>query len=213
MIKVAIVEDDKIIRQSLQMIIDGTEGFRCVGVYSNAESFLEEVRRIKPEVALMDIHLKNGMSGIEATRILRKHDDRLVILMQTVYEDDSTIFDALCAGANGYLLKKTSPARLLDSIREAIEGGAPMSPSIAKKVVAHFQRNNSSVLNTEATRLSERELDVLRLIADGKPYKQASELLSISIPTVRFHMGNIYKKLHATSQSEAIAKAVRRGLI
>lgn len=161
----------------------------------------------------MDIHLKNSMSGIEATRILRKAYSRLVILIQTVYEDDNTIFDALCAGANGYLLKKTSPARLIDSIREAVEGGAPMSPAIAKKVVAHFQQNNIVSQNSEDARLSDRELDVLRLIADGRPYKQASELLSVSVPTIRFHMGNIYKKLHATSQSEAIAKAIRRGLI
>ncbi|HMV25823.1 MAG TPA: response regulator transcription factor, partial [bacterium] len=141
MIKVAVVEDDKIIRQSLQIIIDGTDGFRCIGAYPNAESFIDDVQRLKPEVVLMDIHLKNSMSGIEATRILRKAYSRLVILIQTVYEDDNTIFDALCAGANGYLLKKTSPARLIDSIREAVEGGAPMSPAIAKKVVAHFQQN------------------------------------------------------------------------
>ncbi|HMW32934.1 MAG TPA: response regulator transcription factor [bacterium] len=213
MIKVAVVEDDKIIRQSLQIIIDGTDGFRCIGAYPNAESFIDDVQRLKPEVVLMDIHLKNSMSGIEATRILRKAYSRLVILIQTVYEDDNTIFDALCAGANGYLLKKTSPARLIDSIREAVEGGAPMSPAIAKKVVAHFQQNNIVSQNSEDARLSDRELDVLRLIADGRPYKQASELLSVSVPTIRFHMGNIYKKLHATSQSEAIAKAIRRGLI
>ncbi|HNB55716.1 MAG TPA: response regulator transcription factor [bacterium] len=213
MIKVAVVEDDKIIRQSLQIIIDGTDGFRCIGAYPNAESFIDDVQRLKPEVVLMVIHLKNSMSGIEATRILRKAYSRLVILIQTVYEDDNTIFDALCAGANGYLLKKTSPARLIDSIREAVEGGAPMSPAIAKKVVAHFQQNNIVSQNSEDARLSDRELDVLRLIADGRPYKQASELLSVSVPTIRFHMGNIYKKLHATSQSEAIAKAIRRGLI
>ncbi len=211
MIHVSIVEDDKIIRQSLQMIIDGTDGLKCIGTYEKCEFLLKDIQQKKPDVILMDIHLKGGISGIEATREIRRDFQNIVILMQTIYEEDNKIFDALCAGANGYLLKKTSPAKLIEAIKEGAEGGAPMSPSIAKKVVAHFQLMRKPPDND--SRLSDRELDVLKLIADGKPYKQAADILSISVPTIRFHMGNIYKKLHATSQSEAVAKALRKGLI
>ena len=210
MIKVSIVEDDKIIRQSLHLIIDGTEGLKCLAEYERCESLLQEIKEKKPDVILMDIHLKGGMSGIEATREVRKTFPEIVILMQTIYEEDHKIFDALCAGANGYLLKKTSPTKLIEAIKDGVEGGAPMSPAIAKKVVEYFKQ---SPRKTDDAHLSDREIEVLKLIADGKPYKAAADHLAISVPTIRFHMGNIYKKLHATSQSEAVAKAMRKGIL
>ncbi|MBX7150371.1 response regulator transcription factor [bacterium] len=212
MIKVAVVEDDKIIRQGLHLILDSTEGFKCVGAYERCEALLKELNVRKPEIVLMDIHLAGGMSGIEGVKKIKAVTPNIIVIMQTVYEESETIFDALCAGASGYLLKKTSPARMLEALKEAQEGGAPMSPSIAKKVVDHFQRQSVPSNNEDAS-LTEREKSILKLMESGKPYKLIADELSISVPTVRFHVGNIYKKLHATSQSEAISKAVRKGLI
>ncbi|MCB0832241.1 MAG: response regulator transcription factor [Bacteroidetes bacterium] len=212
MIRVAIVEDDKIVRQGLHLIIDSQQEFKCVGAFERCEALLKEVASLRPDVILMDINLKGGMSGIEGVKGVKKSCPSCVVIMQTVYEEDSKIFDALCSGASGYLLKKTSPSRLLEAIGEAVNGGAPMSPSIAKKVVEYFKRQDPPTAEKEIS-LSEREKEVLRLMEAGKPYKVIADDLHISIPTVRFHMGNIYKKLHASSQSEAVAKAVRKGLI
>ncbi len=211
MIRVAIVEDDAIVRQSLTVILDATEGFRCVGAYPTCEEFLASYARNKPDVTLMDIQIKGGMSGIDGVRKLRALDASAIVLMQTVFQEDDKIFDALCAGASGYLLKKTSPARLLEAIAEAREGGSPMSPGVARKVIDHFRASKSPA--DESVTLSDREKEVLRQLESGKPYKAVAEELHISVPTVRFHMGNIYRKLHASSQSEAISKAVRKGLI
>lgn len=212
MIKLAIVEDDRIIRQGLQVILDGTEGFKCVGAFDRCETLLREIQTIRPDAVLMDIHLKGGMSGIQGTKEIKTRLPDCVVLIQTVYDEDDKIFDALCAGASGYLLKKTPPARLLTAIQEAMDGGAPMTPTIARRVVDHF-RSVATPTHEETTTLTERERDVLRLLENGQPYKRIAETLHISVPTVRFHMGNIYRKLQASSQSEAISKAVRKKLI
>ncbi len=205
-IHVAIVEDDAEIRQLLQLIIDGSPGFSCGLVCETAEDALEALPRYRPDLVLMDIHLP-GMSGIAAVLRLREVMPELDILMLTVQEDDESVFDSLCAGANGYLLKETPPVELLAAIKEARAGGAPMSGRIARKVVGSFRRKKPG----EA--LSERETEVLDLLCDGQNYRHISEALFISANTVKAHIKAIYKKLHVHNRAEAVKRAIREGWI
>ncbi len=211
MITVSIVEDNKIIREGLAALINGTEGFSCIGSYPDCESALSSQKIFSTDVILMDIGLP-GMSGIEGVRKIIEKNPDANILMLTVYEDNNQIFDALCSGACGYLVKKTPPAQLLEAIREASEGGSPMSSTIARKVVAAFQQIKPHLINTQST-LSEREKEVLSGLSKGKSYKEIGDTLFISVDTVRHHIRNIYSKLKVHSQSEAVAKAIRKGLI
>lgn len=212
MIKVAITEDNNTIREGLAALINGTPGYSCVGSYADCESLLSKLSTLNVDVVLMDIGLP-GMSGIEGIARAKKIKPDLNILMLTVYEDSQSVFKALCAGACGFLVKKTPPSRLLEAIKDAYDGGAPMSSLIARQVITVFQQTQGKALEESETELSAREKEVLTSLADGNNYQEIAERLFISVDTVRHHIKNIYKKLHVHSQSEAVAKAIRRGLI
>lgn len=205
MITVAIVEDDGDIRESLALLINGTPGFSCINTYSDCETALDGIVEDPPDVVLMDVGLP-GMSGIEGIRLLKErlHEINLVVL--TVHDESKLVFDALCAGACGYLLKDTPPAKLLEAIRETDEGGAPMSTQIARMVVGSFRTNPH-------TALTQRETEVLEQLCKGKSYKMIADTLFISEETVRRHIKHIYKKLQVGSKSEAVAKALKEKLV
>lgn len=209
-IKIALVEDQRQTREGLATLISGTPGYRMTGSFGSMEEALAEIEREKPDIALCDIGLP-GMSGIEGVRKLRARLPALQILMLTVFADNDHVFEAICAGASGYLLKDTPPMRLIEAIRELFEGGAPMSPEIARKVVTMFSRVAPPA--EVGHRLSPRELDILKLLAQGHSYKTAAKALAISIDTVRFHVRNIYAKLHVHSKSEAVILALRQGIV
>lgn len=209
-IKVAFVEDQRQTREGLAALVGGTPGFRVVGSFASMEEALAKIPWEVPDVVLADIQLP-GISGIEGVRRIKERYPAMPILMLTVYDDNDSVFEAVCAGACGYLLKDTPPAKLLDAIRELGDGGAPMTPGIARKVVAMFQRVAAPRL--EEHRLSPRELDVLKLLADGHSYKTAAAALGLGIDTVRYHVRHIYEKLHVHSKSEAVLKALRGGLL
>lgn len=205
MLRVILIEDDPDVREMLSLIINDTEGFSCLRSFANCESALPLIEKETPDVVLMDIDLP-GMSGIEGVRRLKGTLPHLDIIMLTVQEDDDSVFNSLCAGASGYLLKSTSPARILKSISEVANGGAPMSSSVARKVVTSFKPQSPSPL-------SPRETEVLRMLCEGQNYKAVSEALFISGHTVRMHIKNIYKKLHVHSRGEAVKKAVHNRFI
>lgn len=211
LIKIIIVEDNKTIRDGLTMLINATDGLQCVRNYSNCEDMLVELTQVNPDLILMDIGLP-GMSGIDGIKRVKMILPDILIIMLSVYEDDDNIFNALCAGACGYLIKKTPPARLIEAIHEAYNGGSPMTANIARKVVSYFNNNVSRTPDPESN-LSERELEVLTNLAKGNSYKIIADTVCISLDTVRYHIRNIYKKLQVHSQSEAVAKAMRSGWI
>jgi DNA-binding NarL/FixJ family response regulator len=212
MISVVVVEDNDTIREGLKILIDGTEGYSCIGAYSRCETMLKSLKKTAPDVLLMDIGLP-GMSGIEGIKQAKVMLPDLNILVLTVYEENDLVFDALCAGACGYLVKKTPPSRLLEAISEAFKGGAPMSSHIARKVIDFFQGKKPSSQSEEQNILTPREKEILSGLVEGNSFKAIADSLFISIETVRFHFRNIYKKLHVHSQSEAVAKAIKEGLI
>lgn len=212
MIKVAIVEDNNVIREGLSALISGTDGYKSVGVYNTCEKFLSDLDTISVDVVLMDIGLP-GLSGIDGIREAKAQRPDINFLMLTVYEESNVVFEALCAGACGYLVKKTPPIRLLEAIKDVYEGGSPMSSHIARKVITLFQRKPPEENEKNDSGLSVREKEVLTLLADGNNYQEIADSLFISIDTVRHHIRNIYKKLHVHSQSQAVAKAIRKGLI
>ena len=209
-IKVAIIEDRREIRDGLAMLIGGTEGFKCTGVYRSMEDALPRIGGDLPDVVLCDIGLP-GMSGIEGMRVLKERFPNLLLLMLTIYDDDEKIFAALCAGACGYLLKKTPPSKLLDGLREAVEGGSPMSPEVARRVIALFR----DIRPPERAdyELTPHETRLLKLLVEGHNYKTAALELNVSINTISFHMRHIYEKLQVHSKSEAVAKALRDRLV
>lgn len=209
-IKVAIIEDLREIREGLAMLIDMTDGFRCTGRYGSVEQAIAGIGRDLPDVLLSDIGLP-GMNGIEGVRIFKEKYPNLVVLMLSVYDDDERVFDALCAGACGYLLKKTPPARLIESLNEAVAGGAPMSPEVARRVVTLF-RDFRPPKHADYD-LTPHEMRLLKLLVEGHNYKTAAFELNVSVNTVSFHLKKIYEKLQVHSKSEAVAKALRDGLI
>ena len=209
-IRVAIVEDVRPLRDGFRMLIDGTEGFHCTGSFRSMEEALEKIKFDVPNVLLADIGLP-GMNGIDGVRLLKQSFPSLTVLMLTIYDDDDRIFDALCAGACGYLLKKTPPARLLESIREAADGGAPMTPEIARRVVRLFRQVRPP--EKADYNLTPHELRLLKLLVDGHNYKTAATELKVSVNTVCFHIKQIYEKLQVYSKSEAVAKALRNRLV
>ena len=211
MIKVVVVEDNNSIREGLKILIDGTEDYSCIASFSECETMLKNIKKLNPDVLLMDIGLP-GMNGIEGIKKVKVIFPELAILILTIYEENDLIFDALCAGACGYLVKKTPPSKLLEAIREAHEGGAPMSSHIARKVIDFFQKKPVSSQKSNYD-LTPREKEILTGLVEGHNFKAIADSLFISIETVRFHFRNIYKKLHVHSQSEAVAKAIKEGLI
>jgi DNA-binding NarL/FixJ family response regulator len=208
MITVSIVDDESQLRQSIVTFINGSPGFRCLSAYGSAEAALQGLAAERPDVVLMDIHMA-GMNGIECVARLKEIRPELQIVMLTVYEDTEQIFRALAAGASGYLLKRLNPDKLLAAIREVHDGGSPMSHSIARKVVASFQK--ASPIGPESPALlSPREQMVLDCLAKGLAYKQIADQLSISVTTIRSYLRRIYEKLHVQSRSEAVARYLRR---
>lgn len=206
MISVSIIDDEKELRESIATFINGSPGFRCVSAYGSADIALQRVPADKPDVVLMDINMP-GMNGIECVERLKSSMPNVQIVMLTVYEDTDQIFRALAAGATGYLLKRSSPSKLLQAIREVQAGGSPMSNSIARKVVASFQKVKKT--DEKQPHLSPREQAVLDCLAKGLTYKQIADQLEISIDTIRTHLRRVYEKLHVQSRTEAVAKYLR----
>jgi len=202
MIAVSIVEDIKDVRDSLQRIIGSADGFLCLSAYSNAEEALIELPTLNPDIVLMDINLP-GMNGIECIKKVKAVCPQIQFMMFTIYEDSEQVFDALAAGASGYLLKKTPKEKILEALKELYEGGSPMSAHIARKVVSHFQKEKQVI--DSGTELSQREKEVLVLLAEGLSYKMIADRLGLSFHTVNTHTKNIYEKLHVASLGEAIA--------
>jgi DNA-binding NarL/FixJ family response regulator len=209
-IRVAIIEDERDIRESLSVLVNGTPGYSCTGSYRTIEEALDRIGLQLPDVVLSDIGLP-GRSGIEGVKLLKGRHPQLLVLMLTVYDDDERIFEAMCAGACGYLLKKTPPARLLESLREAVQGGAPMSPEVARRVVALFREIRPP--DRADYQLTPHETRLLKLFVDGHNYKTAAVELDVSVNTVNFHVRRIYEKLQVHSRSEAVAKALRNRLV
>lgn len=207
-IYVAIVDDDDKVRESLSWLIDSSRGFKCVGQYSGCSEALKGIEDDLPDVVLMDIEMPT-LSGIECVERLKTEFPDLKILMLTNHSDDDHVFDSLRAGAVGYLLKNSEITKICESIREAHEGGAPMSSEVAKKVLAYFHKQNNEKYSSS---LSQRESEVLKALTEGLSDKAIADRLFISIPTVRFHLKNIYAKLHVNSRSEAVIKAMREKL-
>jgi DNA-binding NarL/FixJ family response regulator len=202
MITVAIVDDNKDLREGLQITLKTHDDeFRCVGAFADTEEALEKLPDIRPHVVLMDIHLP-GRSGIEGVRRLKQKMPEINVIMLTVFAEDKTVFDSLCAGACGYITKNASPEQIMDAIRDVQLGGAPMSPRIARMVVSSFNNFTTSAL-------TEREQEILSHLSKGKSYKMTADELCISHDTVRFHIKNIYKKLEVHSLQEAFAKVKR----
>ncbi len=209
-IRVAIVEDDRIAREGLRMLVDGTPGYRCDAAFGSLEAALAARGGEPPDVVLLDIKLP-GRTGSEGVGALRERWPRAAILMLTALTDEDKVFESLCNGAVGYLLKSTPPARILEAVREARDGGAPMSPEIARKVVELFRLHPPPVALEES--LTPQELHLLRLVAEGCSYQVAGDQLGISINTVRNYIRNIYEKLQVHTKSAAVSKAMRAGLL
>jgi DNA-binding NarL/FixJ family response regulator len=209
-ITVAIIEDDRLIREGLCTLINGTNGYCCTGAFRSMEEALARPWSEIPMAGLVDIGLP-GMSGVEGLPVLREKYPDVAFLMLTIYDDDERIFDALCAGACGYLLKKTPPDKLLQSLAEVLAGGAPMSPEIARRVLRLFREIRPA--ETADARLTPHELRLLKLLVEGHNYQSAAAELGVSFSTINFHMQNIYGKLQVHSKSEAVAKALRQRLV
>ena len=209
-IKVALIEDQQVLREGLAFLIDGTDGFRCTGSFGSVEQAFRRISDDVPQVVLMDIGLP-GMSGIEGIRLLKDRWPELLCITLTVYEDDEKIFDALCAGASGYLLKRSPPARLVESLREVVSGGAPMSPEVASRVISLFKHIRPP--ERADYHLTPHELRLLKMLVEGHTYKTAAAELGSSINTIGTHMQSIYRKLQVHSKSEAVVKALRNGLV
>ena len=208
-VRVAIVDDDRGAREGLAFLIGATAGYRCVGTFESMEDALS-AQAETPDVVLLDIHLP-GMSGIEGVRLLRQKHPTAEIVMLTVYDDEPRVFAAICAGASGYLLKNTPPSRLLEAVRDVHSGGAPMSPEIARSVVRLFRQTMPAPDRSYA--LTPQEVRLLGLLAQGHSYRSAGEQLHVTENTIRNYIRSIYDKLHVHSKSEAVTKALRRGII
>ncbi|MGH9163501.1 MAG: response regulator [Vicinamibacteraceae bacterium] len=209
-IKVVVIEDQPEIRDGLCVLINGAAGFDCTATFESMEDALPSLARPQADVALVDIGLP-GMSGIDGIRELRKRYPEMQVMMLTIYDDDRRIFDAMCAGACGYLLKNTPPGRLLECVREVANGGAPMSPEVARKVLALFRDIRPPRQVDYALTPHERRL--LGMLVEGHNYKTAAAELGVSVNTISFHMRRIYEKLEVHSKSEAVAKALRHRLV
>lgn len=210
MIRVAIIEDQRDIREGLCELIGGIEGFRCCATFACMEQVWPAIAANPPEVALVDIGLP-GTSGIEGIRLLKRRYPGVISVVLTVFDDDRSIFEAICAGASGYLLKRTPPARLIDGIREVAAGGAPMSPEVASRVLALFRQVRPAPPSD--CYLTPHEQRLLKLLVDGHNYKTAAVELGVTVNTISFHMRRIYEKLHVHSKSEAVAKALRNQIV
>jgi DNA-binding NarL/FixJ family response regulator len=204
-IKVAIFEDNYLLRDGYYQLINGMPGFNCVGAYDNAEDVIFKIKRSEPEVVLMDIDMP-GISGIEAVSIIKQNFPNIHVIMQTVFEDEDKIFLAIKAGAGGYLIKAIPPIKILEAISEIYHGGAPMTPSIAGKTLKLFRSGLKLTSDKDNAQLNERQTEILECIVNGMSYKLIAERLFISIETVRYHVKNIYEILQVHSRFELISK-------
>jgi len=213
-IRVAIFEDNKLIRDALEAILNGTSGFNCVGVFSNGSYWDTDIKKASPDIILMDIEMP-GLDGIQLTSLIVQAFPETKILIQTVFDDGEKIFKALCAGASGYILKTDPPNKYLDAITEAYNGGAPINTSIAKKILGFFGNKNVILVSpqNESYHLSSREQEILKHIVGGRALKDIAAELFISYDTIRTHTKHIYKKLQVASRSEATLKAMQQGLV
>ena len=211
-IKVAIFEDNKLLRESLQQLINSADVMACTGAFADANKLVRNIELANPDVVLMDIDMP-GVSGIEAVSIIKDKFPAIKILMQTVFEDNDKIFAAICAGASGYMLKKTTPAKMIEAIQETYLGGAPMTASVATKVLQMFRVHLPADTKNEFIDLSEREKEILTLLVKAKSYKTIASECFISIDTVGTHVRHIYEKLQVHSKSEAVVKAIHQKLI
>jgi DNA-binding NarL/FixJ family response regulator len=208
-ISTMIYEDNDVLRESLHNMLTLSDNIFVSASFKNPTNIVSEVKQYQPHVILMDIDMPH-VTGIEAVKRVRNIDSHVFIIMLTVFDDDQHVFDAICAGASGYLLKKHIATRLLDAISEVLDGGAPMSPSIARMVISSMQEKKSA---TDSYQLTSREKEILSSLASGNSYKLIASELEISIDTVRSHIKRIYEKLHVHSQTEAVAKALKEKLV
>lgn len=209
-IRIAIIEDERHLRDGLQSLINLTSNFTCVNSFGSMETALAQIKSNDVDLILTDIGLPK-MNGIEGIKILREKFPDLPIIVLTVHNENDKIFQALCAGANGYLLKNTPPAQIIEAVKDVLNGGAPMSPEVARRVVTLFRKFAPPEISDY--NLTDSEKNILKMLVDGHHYKTAAHELGISIHTVSFHLRNIYTKLHVHSKTEAVAKALREGLV
>jgi DNA-binding NarL/FixJ family response regulator len=208
LIHLLIYEDDNDLREGMAQLLSATGEFSVEGMFSNCETIAIDLKELVADVLLMDIDMP-GMNGIEGVKIAKVAKPSVQILMYTVFDDDQKIFDAICAGADGYILKKTVPEKIIEALKDVYNGGAPITPSIARKVLQSFPKK--SVSDTEP--LTDKELEVLQQLVIGHSYKQIADVLSIGIETVRTHIKHIYTKLHVRSMSQAVVKAINQKIV
>jgi DNA-binding NarL/FixJ family response regulator len=211
-IRVAIFEDNPIMMDAYRSILNGSPGYKCTGSFTHANNWKHDVQKSNPDVVLMDIEM-TGVTGIEVTKLIKKEFPPVKILIQTVFEDDAKIFEALCAGADGYILKNTSPVKMLEAVADVQNGGAVFNPSIASKITALFQKVIAPATATHNYQLTEREKEILFLLTEGLPMPRIAEKIFLSYETVRGYVKSIYQKLHVASATEAVSKALKEKLV
>jgi len=210
-IKVAIFEDNNNMREGLYQLINGSNGFTCTGAFPNCDDLVRRIEKSNPDVIVMDIEMP-GISGIEGVKLAKENFPEIKILMETIFKDDEKIFASICAGAEGYILKNTDPIEILGAIKEIYEGGSPMSPTIANRVLKMVKSQRASD-SKNIFNLTDREKEILSCLVEGMSYKLIAYECTISIDTVNVHIKNIYKKLHVHSKSEAVAKAIKGKIV
>ena len=211
-IKVAIFEDNKHLRETFQFLLSNAEGFTCVGAYPDCTDMLENIAANPCDVVLMDIEMP-GMNGIEATKLIKQHFPQINILMQTVFFEDEYIFNAICAGASGYILKSTTPDGYLQAIKDVQAGGSPMTPGIARRVLELFKHNLQPATPAKDYNLTTQEKKVLQLLVAGKSYKMIAAELFVATDTIKSHISSVYAKLHVHSGTEAVSLAIRDKIV
>ena len=210
-IKVAIFEDNNNMREGLFQLINGSSGFTCTGAFPNCDDLVRRIKSANPDVIVMDIEMP-GISGIEGVKLVKENFPGIKILMETIFEDDLKIFDSICAGAEGYILKNTAPTEILGAIKEIYEGGSPMTPTIANRVIKMVKSQRTSD-SKNTFNLTDREKEILSCLVEGMSYKLIADECTISIDTENVHIKNIYKKLQVHSKSEAVAKAIKGKIV
>lgn len=211
-LRVTIFEDNRILREGLTQLIGGSPGFICAGAFANCSNLVNDIENTSPDVILMDIEMP-GMNGIEAVKIIKSQFPNVKILMETIFDENDKIFHSICNGAEGYILKNTAPVQLLSAIREIYEGGAPMTPSIASRVLKMFKNRFPESGDPQQFNLTDREKEILKCLVEGMSYKMIADACFISADTVNGHIKNIYKKLQVHSKGEAVAKAIKGKIV
>ena len=211
-IRVAIFEDNPIMMDAYRSILNGSPGYTCTGSFTSCNNWKHDIEKSRPNVVLMDIEM-TGINGLNATSLIKKEFPEVKVLMQTVFEDDVKIFEALCAGANGYILKSTSPVKMLEAIADVQNGGVAFNPAVAAKVAALFQKFIAPSTLITNYQLTNREKEILQLLTEGMPMPQIAEKISLAYETVRGYVKSIYQKLHVASATEAVAKALKERLV